>query len=225
MTNNFVAQLNMNPTNHEHLLMGFHQVCAAPYTSLCYAETRDGGSSWTIHNADPNWGMSESQTPYIVNDQTWLFASHDSTGGLWVTTNRGQKWTLIAPMSAGHWPGQLYHATSGWYIGSDMGIFHSADGASWAVVPNYKGVLTTGLVGDGTTMWASNDGAYTPWVPGGTNPYVLSQESDGLTWTAAPWTTPSGFSFTQGGTMGYDPVRHVLYSSNGTQGFWRVVVR
>jgi photosystem II stability/assembly factor-like uncharacterized protein len=221
VTNNFVAQINMDPTNHLHLLMGFHQVCAAPYTSICYAETRDGGDTWKLHDADPQWGNSESQTPYIIDDKTWLFANHDTTGGLWFTTDGGMSWKLVAPNSAGHWPGQLYHAKNGWYIGSDQGIFYSPDGASWGPTPIYQGSLTTGIAGDGTTMWASNYGSYEPWTPPGKNPYITSPETDGKNWTATPWATPG---FTNGGTLGYDPVHHVLYSANGQMGFWRVVV-
>jgi len=68
-------------------------------------------------------------------------------------------------------------------------------------------------------------GSLGPWNPDGFNPYVTSRESDGLTWTPAPFTTPAGFKFTQGGPLGYDPVHHLLYCSNGTQGFWRVVTQ
>jgi hypothetical protein len=231
VTNNFVAQINTDPTNSQHLLLGFHQVCAMPYTSVCYGETRDGGQHWTLHNQDSRWGNSESQTPYLLSDQNWLFANHDQTSGLWVTGDGGQSWSLIAPNTAGHWPAQLYHATSGWYIGTDTGMIHSADGMNWTSVSGYSGGLVTGLVGDGTTMWAANFGSLQPWIMPGSNPYLTSAEADGQTWTATTWkapTTPDSQGsayFTQGGTLGYDPAHHLLYGSNGTEGILRVVTR
>ncbi|HZT46783.1 MAG TPA: hypothetical protein VFA64_02330, partial [Hyphomicrobiaceae bacterium] len=74
---NLVTQVNINPGNNLHLLLGFHEVCAPPHSQACFAETRDGGNTWTIHNGDPRWQFSHSQTPYIIDDQTWLFANHD----------------------------------------------------------------------------------------------------------------------------------------------------
>jgi hypothetical protein len=231
VTNNFVAQVNMDPTNHLHLLLGFHQVCAAPYTSVCFGETRDGGQTWVLHNADPRWGNSESQTPYLVNDQTWLFANHDTTSGLWVTSNGGQEWNMIAPNTAGHWPAFLYHAKSGYYIGTDNGMITSPDGVTWSTVTGYKGGVVTGLVGDGTHMWASNWGSLQPFQPAGTNPYMVASEADGMTWTSTTWSAPvmpdaqGSAYFTQGGTLGYDPAHHVLYSANGTEGILRVATQ
>jgi hypothetical protein len=221
---NFVSQINMDPTNPKHLLMGFHG-CKPPYGIACFGETKDGGETWTIQNGDSRWEDSESQTPYPVNDHIFLFANHDTSSAMWVTTDSGASWNMIAPNSSGHWPGQLYHAPSGYYMGYNDGILHSVDGAKWAPIPNYTGGMVTGFAGDGTTMWAANWGSYTPWTPGGINPYMSSKETDGLTWTLVPWTTPAGFKFTQGGLLGYDPGHHVLFSANGTQGVWRVVTQ
>jgi hypothetical protein len=225
--NNFVTGFSMDPTNHLHVLMGFHEVCAAPYTSTCYAETRDGGATWTLHNADSRWGASEAQQPIALGDKVWLFEDHDQTAGIWVTTDGGSTWALAVANAVGHWPGQLYHAKSGWYLGNDLGLLHSADGVNWAQIANFPGGITTGLVGDGTTMWASNWGSYQPWNASGVgNPYVSSPEADGQTWTATSWTDPPGFIWTQGGnSMAFDPIDHVLFSSNGTQGLWRVRVQ
>jgi photosystem II stability/assembly factor-like uncharacterized protein len=219
---NLVTQVNINPGNNLHLLLGFHEVCAPPHSQACFAETRDGGNTWTIHNGDPRWQFSHSQTPYIIDDQTWLFANHDDTGGLWVTTDAGKNWKIIAAGVAGHWPAQLYRAASGWYIGSNVGIFFSPDGRNWSTAPIYKGSLTLGLVGDGKTMWASNFAGYAPWSAPGTNPFIHARETDGKNWSPTPWPTPG---FTNGGLLSYDPIRHVLYVARGMNGFWRVAVK
>jgi len=223
VTNNFVGQMSMDPTNHLHLLIGFHQVCAAPHTQVCYAETRDGGDTWTIHDADPRWGNSEGQHPRMMSDQNWLFGNHDTLASTWVTTDGGAHWNPIGQGTAGHLPGQLYHATSGWYYGTDSGIIFSADGASWSLLPN-SGQLVTGLAGDGTTMWAAYFGWVSAYAPPGTNVYYTSPESDGKTWVNTSWPVPAG-AFTSGGALSYDPVHHVLYSVNYPEGFWRVVVK
>jgi hypothetical protein len=175
-----------------------------------------------MHNGDSRWGGSESQTMYFINDHVWLFASH--VDGLWYSPDSGTSWTLVDSMAAGHWPGQLYHASSGYYLGADPGIFRSTDGANWKLVPNSGGIVT-GLVGDGTTIYASYWASLGPWAPDGVNPYHTSAETDGLTWTETSWMNPAGFKFTQGGVLAYDPVHHILYSSNGTQGFWRIVTQ
>jgi hypothetical protein len=67
-----------------------------------------------------------------------------------------------------------------------------------------------------------------PILSPGTNPYIQSAESDGLTWKTAPFTTPAGSGFfTQGAAylMHYDPVHHLLYASTGTEGFFRVATQ
>lgn len=217
---NFVAQVFIDPTAHDHVFLSWHGRCAAPYTPVCYGESTDGGEHWTIRNGDTRWVESEAQTIYIIDANKWLFANH--ADGLWSTSNAGVTWSLVNANGAGHWPAQLYKSSTGaYYIGSDVGLFRSTNGVSWTLV--YNGYLTNGLIGDGTRMFASNAGSLTPWVPPGTNPYVTALESDGLTWSTAPWVVPPG-QFTQGAGAGMaiDVLQHYLYSSNGTVGLWRV---
>jgi hypothetical protein len=219
---NFVAQVSLDPTDHLHVFLSWHGTCAPPYTSVCYGESRDGGQTWVMRNGDPRWVASEAQTIYIIDGRRWLFANHSD--GLWQTSDAGATWSLVDARGAGHWPSQLYQAANGvFYIGADTGIYRSSDGVNWSLVPN-TGALVTGLTGDGTMMYAGTQGALTPWIPVGSNPYLISQEGDGMSWSTAPWTPPPG-AFTQGGLLAYDRVNRILYSSNGTQGFWRVFTR
>jgi hypothetical protein len=220
---NFVSKIDMDPTDHNHIFLNWHEQCAAPYTTTCYAESHDGGAHWTMRNGDTRWGSNEAQHLYSIDSQNWLF---NIDKGIWATTDAGATWTLIDSRGIGHWPSQIYKASNGYaYIGSINGIFRGLNGANWSLVPN-SGFLTNGLVGDGTTMYAGNNGALTPWAPAGTNPYTFSAETDGLTWTPVPWTPPAGH-FTQGpgAQMAIDKVHHVLFTSNGTEGLWRVVTQ
>jgi hypothetical protein len=217
----FVAQAYLDPTDASHLFLSFHGSCKTPYTPVCYGESHDAGGHWTIRSGDPRWVPSEAQTIYIVDGQRWLFANH--ADGLWRTSDAGKTWTLIDSHAAGHWPSTLYRSpTNGaFYIGADNGLYRSPDFVTWTRLP--VGSLVNGVVGDGTTLFICLYGALTPWVPAGTNPYLVSPETDGVTFTPAPWPVPPGM-FTQGsgGGYGYDRVHHILYSSNGTAGFWRV---
>jgi hypothetical protein len=214
--------LFLDPTDRNHLFMSFHDQLTPPFPSVGYAESFTAGARWAIRGGNASWVPSEAQTIYILDGTHWLFANH--ADGLWTSSDAGISWTLVASNAAGHWPAQLYHASSGvWYIGSDVGIWRSFDGGvTWALVPN-SGSLVNGTIGDGTTLFASYDAALTPWVPPGSNPYYTSPETDGFTWTQVPWPVPPG-QFTQGSGAGMaiDPINHLLYSSNGTVGLWRI---
>lgn len=216
----FVAQATLDPSDHNHLFLSFHGSCAAPYTPVCYAESHDGGATFAIRNGDSRWVPSEAQTIYILDAQRWLFANH--ADGLWRSSNAGASWTLIDSSAAGHWPSTVYRASNGvYYIGADNGIWRSTDFTNWSLLS--VGYLVNGITGDGTTLFAANAGALTPWVPPGTNVYITSPESSGQSWSPAPWSKPTD-AFTQGsgGGFAYDPVNHYLFSSNGTIGLWRV---
>lgn len=218
---NFVAQIAIDPTDHQHVFLSWHGNCAAPYTPVCYGESHDAGDSWTIRNGDMRWAPSEAQTLYIVDGQRWLFANH--ADGLWRTSDAGATWALISAQAAGHWPSTLYKSTANgtFYIGADDGLYRSADFVTWAHLS--VGYLTNGVIGDGTTLYAGNAGSLTPWVPVGTNVYMTSPETDGTTWPAASWPVPAGM-WTQGpgGGFAFDRLHHVLFSSNGTAGLWRM---
>ncbi len=219
----FVAQIAMDPTDRQHVFLSWHGTCAAPYTPVCYGESHDGGTTWTMRNGDSRWIPSEAQTIYAVDGQHWLFANH--ADGLWRSSDAGASWTLIDSQAAGHWPAQLYKSMSGvYYMGADNGIYRSTNFTTWTLLS--VGYLVNGFVSDGTTMYASNAGALTPWVPVGTNPYIQSSEADGVSWSATTWPVPAG-QFTQGAGagMGIDPINHILYSSNGTVGLWRVLTQ
>jgi hypothetical protein len=148
---------------------------------------------------------------------------------MWITSDGGVSWSEIAPGTAGHWPPQPYHSADGhWYIGTDTGLLRSADGAQWSLVPNFPGhSYVNATIGNGQTMWASDFGTLQAFNPAGVgNPYYQSAESDGLTWVPAPFTDPPGVVRTQGAVaFAYDRTYNVLYTTNGTQGAWRVVVR
>jgi hypothetical protein len=126
---------------------------------------------------------------------------------------------VIPDLTTGHLQGsQLVRTGAGsFFLAARDGIWRSSDGQAnnWQLVPD-TGPIVGGLVSDGTTMFAS-----TCYFPGlcQTARYLRSPETDGQSWTEM-----QGPNVSMGGTMGYDPGHKLLYSSNGAQGLWRVVV-
>ena len=211
----FVGGVQLDPTDHLHLLLSFHARCHAPYTDACLGESFDGGSTWHMVNGDPSWTGGEGQVVFFLDDaDTWLWESQ--TNGMWRTTNHGDSWVHIGG-SAGHGAGQLYRRPDGTFFhGTTDGILRSVDGLDWTLLPNSGGLLL-GVTGYGDTMFSAS--GY-PWGPGGgPAPYhPFRRSTDGTTWTEMDSPLLSN-----GGPLAYDSDHHILYSSNMYAGFWRVV--
>jgi hypothetical protein len=214
---NFVHKVRIDPTDHEHVLVTFHANCKAPYTKACLAETKDAGATWRIVNGQESWSGGEDQSVWFLNDgKSWLYGSQSN--GLWRTTDSGATWTLINMTWGAHNGGQLYRAVDGtFYLASPAGLLRSVDGMAWSADAKAPQGLC-GITGDGTTMWATmgpyrQDAAFLP--------YISATEADGQNWT--PFTSP--MMNVGGWELGYNPDHHILYSSNGGGGFWRVVTK
>jgi hypothetical protein len=211
----FVHKIRIDPYDHRHLLISFHATCAAPYSAACLAESHDAGSTWNIVNGDPSWVGSEDQTVWFLNDgSTWAYASQSN--GMWLTMDHASTWRLVNASWGGHNGGQMYRTPAGaFYLAAPPGILRSVDGQSWTLDPN-AGSLMIGMTGDGTTLYASRGPyAQTPAY----QPYLTSSENDGTHWAQMPSPALSNGGY----ELGYDGDHHVLYSSNFTAGFWRVV--
>jgi len=216
-TYNFANVVALDPKNHAHILLTFHEECLAPHPKTCIAESMDAGSTWRLLDGEPTWNGNEGQVIFFLDDsKTWLWGSQ--TNGFWRSGDSGTTWEAIPGMTTSHLQGsQLLRTTDGSFFmaGSD-GIWRSSDGTvpTWTLIRD-TGPIVGGLVSSGTTMFAS-----TCYFGDFCNPrYLTSPESDGTTWTAL--TSPT---LSQGGNLGYDPAHHLLYSSNLDAGLWRVVV-
>jgi hypothetical protein len=201
-TTGFVGDVRMDPENHLHLLLGFHEASGI-------AQSTDGGESWSVVEGWSGFGS------WFIDSTTWLSAKDE---GIWRTSDSGVSWNKVANAnSAGHATGFIYESKSGaYYLGSQEGVVRSEDGIDWAVIPN-SGKFVKDIVGDGNTIYASSFGVCFDY---GTDlkPYKTSADDDGLTWTEMD--SPG---FTQGADkLGYDVDHHIFYSSNCKRGFWRV---
>jgi hypothetical protein len=208
----FTNHLVVDPYDHNHLLLDFHQACSGG--GFCVADSKDAGATWKVVDGGGSMAyVHESRIAFLDNSQTWVYAG----GNIWRTADGGASFQQVYSGNVG---GFLYRAKDGtYYFSSDGGIVKSKDGIAWSLVPN-SGNLVKGLTGDGTNMFASSSSPCFDW---GTNlqPYETAKETDGGTWTKM--TSPG---MTQGGYfLGMDLDHHVLYSSNCAQGFWRVVTR
>jgi hypothetical protein len=216
-TYNFANVIAIDPSNHQHILLTFHEACLAPHPATCIVESMNAGQTWKIIDGQPGWNGNEGQVIFFLDSPTtWLWGSQ--TNGFWRSSNSGATWEAIPKMTTSHLQGsQIYRAKDGTFFaaGAD-GVWRSSDGTvpNWKLVPN-TGPIVGGLVSDGTTMYTS-----TCYFGGFCNPrYLHSPETDGNTWTQM--TSPM---MSQGGNMGFDKAHKLLYSSNLDAGLWRVVV-
>jgi hypothetical protein len=214
---NFANVVAIDPTEHQHVLLTFHEACLPPHPATCIAETRDGGSTWRLIDGEPAWNGNEGQVIFFLGDSdSWLWGSQ--TNGFWRSGDGGATWQEIPGMTTSHLQGsQLLRTADGtFFVAGADGIWRSPDGlaSTFTLVPD-TGPIVGGIVSDGTTMFAS-----TCYFGGFCDPrYLRSAETDGN-----EWTTLEHPVMTQGGNLGYDPAHKLLYSSNLDAGLWRVVV-
>ncbi|HEV8246259.1 MAG TPA: hypothetical protein VGP93_10850, partial [Polyangiaceae bacterium] len=204
--------LVIDPQDHEHLLLALRQDCTAEFAPSCIAETFDAGATWGLLKT-PGDGIGR---PWFVDTSHWLFSQG---GALWRTSDGGATWVQLADKSLGGVYGRMYRSpTGGFYLGADLGVVYSADGAVWSVLPNSGEGNRSGVVGSDTTLFTSHLGYCMKW---GTDMMVYYSAPMS---THKPWTAMAAPGMTQGAvSMGYDLDHHVLYASACTDGFWRVV--
>jgi hypothetical protein len=208
----FVGSLQMDPSNHDHLVIDFHSNCTTPYVSLCLGESMDAGETWRVVNGDPAMGMfsAHDSRNYILDDSShWLFAA---AGSLWHTADSGASWKKISDQT---FHGELHRGKDALYLGGLSGILRSVDGVDWSLIPN-SGQIIGGLVSDGEKLYASSFASCFEWGKD-LQVYETASESD-----TTQWTTFASPGMTQGGALAFDSDHHILYSSNCQQGFWRV---
>jgi hypothetical protein len=214
----FVTSVQIDPYDHQHLLVSFHQNCTSPYVSLCLAESPDGGATWHIVNGDPTMGGygAHDVRAYLVptpnaTSKTFLMGT---MGSLWATEDDGASWQAVSDQI---FHGALLRAPDGTlYLGGVSGMLRSPDGNTWSLLPG-SGQEVGGIAGDGQSLYAST---FASCIDLGQNlpVYESAPEVPGTSWTAlaSPEMTQGG------GQLGYEPAHHLLYSANCAQGFWRV---
>ena len=215
---NFANVVALDPQDHRHILLTFHEACLPPHASTCIVESQDGGANWAIHDGKAGWNGGEGQVIFFLdNSTTWLWGSQSN--GFWRTADSGATWEEIPKMTTSHLQGsQLLRTQAGaFFVAGADGIWKSPDGraATWELVPD-TGPIVGGMISDGRNLYAS-----TCYFGGfcDTARYLPSPETDGTTWTSMP--VPK---LSMGGNLGYDAGHKLLFSSNLDAGLWRVVL-
>jgi len=219
---NEVSSIAMEANHPNHLIVGMHAVCAAPYGPICEAESTDGGATWTITHvpAPCTLGYCPGAGAFILDEKTWIFGTYSD--GLWLTADRGTNWSNIVPNGAqGATGGKTLNqpfvpdSNGKYYLASQQGILTSSDGKAWSLIPGSGGSAVGFAIGGGR-LYASDQ-----WTLSYNSATVAAPTS----WSKLPAPAAPPFqSYQQGGTyLHYDEAHHILYSSNWHGGAWRMV--
>jgi hypothetical protein len=198
--------------------MTFHENCINGAAAGCMIESMDAGSTWRVING--TWGgWGESSGIDMLDSTTWLYVvPFTQPSGIWRTADSGNTWTQVFdkfPL-----PGVARGKNGALYLPEQQGnVLQSTDnGVTWTSLANSPNASTAVAV-VGANIY-STFGDITNRTLG--MPYSTAAEANPTQWSQFP--SPQ---MTQGaGRNGltYDPVHHVLYSTNTLSGFWRVVL-
>ncbi|MEJ0099077.1 MAG: hypothetical protein WDO12_04765 [Pseudomonadota bacterium] len=225
---NDVTTMVVDPTNFNHILLGSHSPWGSNQRTAGIMETKDGGTSWILHEAPQGWPSGSLALGFLYdpatgqgNSDTWIVGTDG--GGFWRTTNAGASWTKVSSFAVVHHGGMFTYAKDGTlYSGGQPYPVRSHDnGVTWEQVSN--GLLSSTyytVVGDGTTLYTQI--ANTGGNGGSPQPYMSAPEAGG-----GPWASYQGGAqtFTDGPfTMGYDAANGIMYSANWKAGIWALKV-
>ncbi len=205
----------VDPGNFNHVLLSLHYT---PNDQFGFLETTDGGANMVVHPYPTTVPAGTKGVTFlhntkfgIGNESTWLVTTEQN--GYWRTSNAGLTWTNVAPTLAGVHGGlrDVYYTSTGMlYMGGVPYPTRSTDnGLTWQTVKNGLYGYYAIVIGDGKHLYTSASQLLS-W----------SQESDGENWTENkkfPGTV---------GTMRYDTLNHILYSTvfSANGGVWALKV-
>jgi ELWxxDGT repeat protein/autotransporter-associated beta strand protein len=201
------APIAIDPNNGNHLLYG---------TSRVY-ESFDGGGTWNPISTPflNGWTLGVAGTitnlAFAPSDPNTIYAS--GGGNIFVTTNDGASWTLLAP---GNSPiGQIvvdpqnskivYDVSNGFGTNKVMRLISGA--SAWQnLTGNLPDLPTYTLAFNGSTMYVGNDNG------------VYVSTDDGTTWNRMA----TGMPNVQVRDLEFDPVRQVLTAATFGRGVWQI---
>jgi photosystem II stability/assembly factor-like uncharacterized protein len=230
---NFVQAIAIDPFDHKHLALTFHDNCTAPHKVLCFSQSTDAGDTWTVFDGPssiPGWtisGWEEGASISILGKSNYVYTAG---AGIWYTGDGGTTWTQIAPQYImGSYAGTTMIAPDGTlYIGGNN-LFTSA--AAAGQVPPFdldKSKMITKLANSPNANVLVTDGVniYAGPTPGTVmQPYWTAPLSDPTNWTHMPDQICGHLGCRGPNEMAYDPNHHVIYSANWGAGIWRLVTQ
>ncbi len=205
-----------DPSDFKHILVTFHSAWGWTdtkwNTNAGVLESKDGGSSWIVHEPKPGWGAGHAinflyRPDLGIGDaNTWLLGAQGA--GFWRTSDAGATWTKVSDIGIQHGGGTVYYTSDGvlYASGANQNLRSTDNGLTWAAIGPGGGY--NGIGGDGKHLYTAK--CFGP------TPFITSAEKDGTTWTSY-----NGQSFGSGSyELGYDSVNGIVYSASWGAGMW-----
>jgi hypothetical protein len=217
--NGFITGVDIDPTDHTHLVIESHGNCSTGYT--CAAESTNGGGSWTLVDMRAAGAWSENSSIAILDRKTWIYCGLFS--GMYRTADEGASWHPVdaggALPSCNYYDPRVWQDSTGRtyipaiaYTGPGLLQTQANDNGTWSLVPGSP--QATVLMPTEKNLILSGRGTGSP--------FWIASQSDPTMWTT--FATPASWSSGSSGVfLAYDAAHHVLYSSNWGGGLWQVV--
>lgn len=214
----FVAHVAMDPTDHQHIVMTFHDNCTGGHTPVCFGETKDGGKTWKVLDFPTSlkngWGEGTFLLP--LDSSRWLYLDWE----LYYTGDAGKTWKQVDTGGAAAIQGAYYRDPAGTYwLASILGVIKSTDGEHWTRVPDSYSQMDT-IVGCGKNLFA----AVGFQVPQGTDFVYTTNLANPATWSVMPTPGLTRPLVSGATSLACDSAHGVLYVAAQAAGLWRVVV-
>jgi hypothetical protein len=185
-------------------------------TSSGVLESKDGGTTWIVHEPMSGWGTGHAIT-FLYNpalglgdSNTWMLGTQGA--GQWRTTDAGATWKKVSDNGIQHGGGKTYYTKAGvlYATGANQNMRSMDNGATWASIGPGGGY--NGIVGDGKFLFTAK--CFGPTA------ILTSPENDGTKWTDS-----SSQQFNQGPfEMAYDSVNGIVYNASWGAGMWALKV-
>jgi hypothetical protein len=212
----FVARVVLDPTNHKHVFINFHDNCTAGHSPVCFGESTDGGTTWKVIDfptqIKSGWGEGTFLLP--IDATHWLYENWE----IYYTADAGRSW---GPAFGSGVQGGFFKVGADYFVPSGYGVLKSTNGgASWSPIAD-SGYALDAITGDGSRLFALR--GFSP--PDNANFIWSAPYDDTSKWsTLARPGSPDKFS--AGGTdLAYDAAHHVLYIAAQAAGLWRTVTQ
>ncbi len=247
----FVQAIAIDPRDHMHLAVTFHDDCGSPYTPWCFSRSSDGGATWKEFNGPtsvPGFtidGWMEASSISILGPSSYIVLS---PGGVYFSGDEGGTWTLVlAQIDDASYAGSTHIGPDGTlYIGDSAGTLYTSAPAPtreppFAIyqapmlpVPQPRLPFQTGLSPAVTALAGSpqavaiiDDGVSLFASTSSTQspPFWTAPLSDTTAWTQMPDSICVGSLCRGSNELAYDADHHIVYSASWGAGLWRLVTR
>jgi hypothetical protein len=237
----FVQAIAIDPFDHMHLAVTFHENCGGAYAPFCLSQSTDGGSTWHVFNGPtsiPNWtisGWMESASISILGASSYLVLT---PAGIWYTKDGGGTWTqVLAQIVYSSYGGGTHIAPDGTlYVGA-TNVYSSAPNpatsppfalgagsTTLSMVANSP--LASVLTDDGLYLYAASRATASGqvfWTAPLSNPTAWTPMPDAI--CASGVGAYDGQPCAGSNAVAYDPTHHIIYSASEHAGLWRLVTQ